>query len=178
MEPTNSKTKILWITRTGMMIALLIAGQAASAPIGNQLITGSIVNFVLFSSAMIFGWKSGITVGILSPLFAAIFGIAPPFPIIIPFIAAGNAVQVIVWNIAVNKSNNIRRQFISVVLASVAKFAVLYGGIIMFVAPILLGLPPASPIYWAFSFPQLITALIGGTAALGLLRCLPANQYT
>jgi len=166
----DTRGKIIWITRTAMFIALLIVMQAVTAPLGNTLITGSLVNMMLAVSVIFGGLWSGIAVAFISPFFASIFGIAPPFPVIIPFIAVGNAALVVVWYFV--SKLNFRRQWVSLVaamtLGAVAKFLVLYVGVTLIVVPIILGLPEpqASVISGVFSFPQLITALIGGATAL------------
>ena len=166
----DTRGKIIWITRTAMFIALLIVMQAVTAPLGNTLITGSLVNMMLAVSVIFGGLWSGIAVAFISPFFASIFGIAPPFPVIIPFIAVGNAALVVVWYFV--SKLNFRRQWVSLVaamtLGAVAKFLVLYVGVTLIVVPIILGLPEpqALVISGVFSFPQLITALIGGATAL------------
>ena len=164
----NISNKVLWITRTAIMIALLIVLQAATAPLGNQFITGSIVNCILFVSVMMFGLPSGLAVSILSPFFASLFGIGPAFPIIIPFIGMGNGALVLVWHLIAGSKDNIIHRATGIIAAAIAKFAVLYIGIVMFVAPLILELPPQAPIYLMFSFPQLITALIGGGIAFAI----------
>ena len=165
----DTRGKIIWITRTAMFIALLIVMQAVTAPLGNTLITGSLVNMMLAVSVIFGGLWSGIAVAFISPFFASVFGIAPPFPVIIPFIAAGNGALVIVWYFV--SKLNFQKLWVSLaamILGAVAKFLVLYVGVTMLVVPIILGLPEpqASVISGVFSFPQLITALIGGTTAL------------
>jgi len=164
----NISNKVLWITRTAIMIALLIVSQAVTAPLGNQFITGSIVNLVLFVSTMMFGLTSGLAVAVLSPFFASFFGIGPAFPIIIPFIGLGNAALVLVWHLVVKRRDDMAFRIIGVALAAFAKFLVLYVGIVMIVAPVILELPPVAPIYVMFSFPQLITALVGGALSLAV----------
>ena len=58
--------KILWITETAMMLALLIclqwAGSFVPNPLLKQLITGSFVNCILAVTALLIGMRSGITV--------------------------------------------------------------------------------------------------------------------
>ena len=70
------RKKVLWITETALMLALLVALQAVTKPLG-QLVTGSCVNGVLAIAALLVGMSSGITVALLSPVFAFLFGIAP-----------------------------------------------------------------------------------------------------
>ena len=70
------KKKALWITETAVMLALLIAMQALTKPMG-QLVTGSAVNAVLAVTVLMRGLSSGLTVALISPVFAYLFGIAP-----------------------------------------------------------------------------------------------------
>lgn len=53
---------------------------------------------------------------------------------------------------------------VATIIGAVAKFGVLYLSIVQFVVPVLLKMPApkAAMVSGAFSFPQLITALIGG----------------
>jgi len=164
--------KALWITQTAVMLALLITFQAATGPLGNQFITGSLVNMVLFITVMMFGVYSGIIVAVLSPFMAFVFGIGPAFPIILPFISLGNAVLVLAWHFVAHKKGTMLFSTIGVAAGAIAKFAVLYVGIVLIVAPNVLGLPPAAPIYWMFSIPQLITASIGGAISLAVVPAL------
>ena len=50
----EQKNRILRITRTAVLIALLVVLQAALMPLNNSLITGSIVNLLLIISVMTF----------------------------------------------------------------------------------------------------------------------------
>ncbi|MCL2696169.1 MAG: hypothetical protein FWE69_07580, partial [Clostridiales bacterium] len=89
----NVKVKIFWITRTGAMLALLIAVQAFTRPAG-QFVTGSCVNLILALAVLAGGFWCGLTVALLSPFFAFLAGIGPILPVV-PAIAAGNAVYVL-----------------------------------------------------------------------------------
>lgn len=52
------RKKILWITETAMLLALLVALQGITAGLGNQFITGSCVNLVLAVAALMVGpWR-------------------------------------------------------------------------------------------------------------------------
>lgn len=72
----NKKT--LWITETAVMIALLVALQWATKPLG-QFVTGSCVNLVLGVSVLVGGLWCGLTVALVSPFFAFLLGIGPAF---------------------------------------------------------------------------------------------------
>jgi hypothetical protein len=164
----DNKNKILWITRTTIFIALLIVLQAATVSFGNILITGSIVNFMLIISVMTCGLTSGLTVAVISPVMAKFLGIGPLWSLI-PFIASGNVVLILLWHIIGNRNTGSGHTayIAALVCAAVAKFLVLYIGIVKIAVPMFLGLPEQQSAILSnmFSIPQLITALIGGALA-------------
>ncbi len=169
------KKRTLWITRTAIFIALLIVLQAATAPLGNVFITGAIVNMLLIISVMTCGFASGFSVAVISPVIAKLIGIGPLW-ILIPFIAAGNIMLVLLWHFVGNRKVKHRyaAYIAALITAAIAKFFVLYVGIVQIAVPLLLGLPEqqAKVISNMFSFTQLITALSGGIIAVMILPSL------
>ena len=166
--------KIRWITETAIMLAALVTLQALTKPMG-QLVTGSCVNAVLGISALMGGLSCGIVVALVSPVLAFLLGIAPQI-LTVPAIMAGNGVYVVLLALLADGSGkNLVRQAAAWLLAAAAKFAVLYIVVVKLIcgvfsenllaagtlkAPMLKALPAT------FSWPQLITALIGGAVAL------------
>lgn len=166
--------KILWITETAVMLALLVALQAITKPMG-QLVTGSFVNAVLAVTVLVAGLYSGITVAVISPVLAYLLGIAPQI-LTVPAIMIGNCVFVtLLYYIAGKDSKRIIRQIVAWIVAAACKFAALYTIVVWLIcgalaeallasgalkAPMLKALPAT------FSWPQLVTALIGGAVAL------------
>ena len=136
------KNTIRWITRTAVFIALLIVLQMATAPLGNILITGSLVNLLLIISVMTCGLASGLSVAVISPVMAKLLGIGPLWSLI-PFIAAGNIALVLLWHFIGNRQ--IGRKYtsaiIALIFAAAAKFLVLYIGIVRITIPVFLSLP-------------------------------------
>ena len=171
----TNKKRILWITHTALFIALLIVLQAATAPMGNILITGTIVNLLLIVSVMTCGVASGFSVAVISPILAKFFGIGPLW-VLIPFIAAGNIALILIWYAIGNKKTGKKyaSYITALVAAAAAKFAVLYIGIVQIAVPLLLGLPgpQAAMVSKMFSFPQLFTAAAGGIIAVMILPSL------
>lgn len=169
------RSNVLWITRTGVFIALLIVMQAVTAGLSNQLITGSIVNLILIVSVMTCGMATGLSVGVISPIVAKFFNIGPLWTII-PFIIIANCVFVLLWYIIGHQ--NVKSKKLSYVLAllvaSLSKFLTLYYGIVKFAIPMLLDIPEtkAAVLSNMFSVPQLVTALIGGALAIVILPIL------
>ena len=177
MEKTHRK--IQWITETALMVALLIVLQWLTKPLG-QLVTGSCVNAVLAVSALLCGMSSGLTVALLSPVFAYLFGIAPQI-LTVPVIMLGNACYVALLKLLQADHKQLWRGAVALVAAAVSKFAVLFSlvnfGICGILADGLLekGLlkkPMLTMLPATFSTPQLVTALIGGAVALLLVPVL------
>lgn len=160
----KSNNRVLWISNTAVFIALLIVLQAAITPLGNPLITGSIVNMLLIISVMVCGLSSGVCVAILSPVAAKFFGIGPLISII-PLIALGNLISVLIWYFLGNQK---KHDMYALLSGALAKYLVLYISIVKFAVPVLLQLPEkqAFIISNMFSISQLITALLGGILAL------------
>ena len=118
--------KVQWITETAVMLALLVALQALTKPMG-QLVTGSFVNTVLAVAVLVAGLYSGMVVAFVSPVLAYLLGIAPQI-LTVPAIMVGNTVFVVLlFYIASKDSRKLLRQILAWVSAAVAKFAVLYG---------------------------------------------------
>jgi hypothetical protein len=166
---------IFWITRTAVLVALLIIMQAVTSVFGNTLVTGSIVNLILIVSVMTSGLLTGISVAAISPICAKLLGIGP-FWSLIPIIIIGNIVLVLIWHFIGNhKFSKTNLSYIfAMVAAAVFKFLVLYIGIVQILIPFFLKLkePQASVLSNMFSVLQLFTALIGGTLALIILPVL------
>lgn len=165
--------KILWITRTGVLIALLITLQWATAgtsAFAGQYITGSCVNAVLATAALIGGLWSGVVVAVLSPFCAFLLGIGPQLIQIVPCIALGNLVFVVCmyfWN--GRRARSVLLQACGLLVSAAAKFAVLYTAVVLVLIPVMgdaLKEKQVATFTTMFSWPQLVTALIGGTVAL------------
>ncbi len=165
--------KTLWITRTALMLSLLIVLQWLTKPLG-QLVTGSCVNGVLALTALLAGLGSGVTVAVLSPIFAYLFGIAPNL-VMVPAIMAGNAAFVLVLHLVRGDGKSVWKQVAAWFVSAVSKFAVLYFLVTMVICGVasetllergVLKAPMLTMLPTMFTWPQLITALIGGAVAL------------
>lgn len=165
--------KILRITETAVMLALLLALQVLTKPMG-QLVTGSFVNAVLAVTVLMTGLWSGIAVAIVSPVAAYLLGIAPQI-LTVPVIMVGNTVFVVLLHCLSG------RRLLAWLVAAVSKFAVLYTAVVWLICGVLaekllasgtLKTPMLSVLTATFSWPQLITALIGGGVALLIVPAL------
>ena len=166
--------KIRWITETAVMLALLVCLQALTKPMG-QLVTGSCVNTVLAVAALVGGLNCGLVVALCSPVLAYLLGIAPQI-LTVPAIMVGNTVFVVLLSWLADKTGkNLVRQVIAWVAAAAAKFSALYAIVVWLICGVLsenllasgtLKAPMLKALPATFSWPQLITALIGGAVAL------------
>jgi hypothetical protein len=173
-EDFTLKTKIYWIAKTAMFIALLVALQAVTSmsvpPPAKQFVTGSCVNLILILSAVIGGVSSGTVVALISPVMAAALGVAGRWELV-PFIALGNLVLVLIWGIIckLKTKNEFIPMGVSLVAGSLLKFAVLFVTVNQIAIPLVLkmeaGSKPALAISAQFGIAQLITAVIGGVVA-------------
>ena len=171
--------KLRWITETAIMLALLVSLQALTKGFG-QLVTGSCVNAILAITVLVSGLSSGLTVALISPVLAFLLGIAPQI-LTVPAIMVGNSVYVVLLYLIVGKSNNVVRKVIAWVVAAAAKFAALYAIVVGLICGVLadglmaagtLKEPMLKALPATFSWPQLITALIGGAVALLIVPVL------
>ena len=140
----NKKT--LWITETAVMIALLVALQWATKPLG-QFVTGSCVNAVLAVIVLIAGLGSGIVVAVLSPVLAYLL--------------------VVILHLLASRDKIAARSYLAVAVGAVTKFLALWLLIVKLVLPTLgLAEKQVAAISASFSWPQLVTAAIGGVLAV------------
>ena len=160
------KSKTRWITETAIMLAMLVILQAVTKSAG-QLVTGSCVNAVLAVSTLLSGCSSGLTVALLSPFVAFALGIGPQLLPIVPAIALGNAVYVLLLSRLCGRKPPMWRCCLAVAGSAGAKFLTLYLVVVKLLCSILpLKQPQIATFSTMFAWPQLITALIGGAAAL------------
>jgi hypothetical protein len=177
----NTVRHTVILARTAAFLALLISYQAATAPIGSTLLTGSGVNLILAVTTVVCGLGPGFFVAAFSPVLARLLGIGPQLWELIPFIAAGNAVFVTVWFSVAwlftkklghgTGKPSVFAYLPACVLSAAAKFLTLFLGVVKLAVPMILELPEkqAAAISAMFSVPQLFTALIGGFIAASTL---------
>ena len=114
--------KVLWITETAVLLALLIVLQWVTKPLG-QIVTGSCVNAVLAVTALLVGISGGLTVALISPVCAYLLGIAPNL-VAVPAIMVGNTVFVLLLKLLCGKA--LWQQILAWLAAAVGKFGTLY----------------------------------------------------
>ena len=182
------KSPAYWVTRTALGVALVVVAQllgkvipAGAAIVGpfsaTQLVTGSLVNCVLFVFTATTGIWSGVAIGILSSILASLVGVGPAIPAVTPVIACGNAVLAVVFGLLHGKEWSFPRWAASAVAAAAVKCAFLWV-CVPFVLGLLSGVPEkqVAAVSVMFSWPQGVTALIGGVLAMLVLPRLRKSK--
>jgi len=152
--------QIRWVTRTALLFALVIVIQMLGMP---QLVTGPLVNMVLFLATFLEGIGSGVVIGFFTPWVAFSRGILPSPPMI-PFIMIGNALLVVIFGIFRTKPG-VTREIAGIVVSALAKYLFLSQSV-----NFLVEIP--GPVAKAMQVPQLVTALLGGALAFVLEKLL------
>jgi hypothetical protein len=153
------------LTRTNLITLIILLGVATAAPlIGNQFITGTIVNASLLISVSMLGIGGGLLIAIVPSTIALATGLLPVvLAPMIPFIILGNALLVSAFAYLGNKN-----YWLGVVTGSLLKFIFLTG-ITTIVLDIIIHKSIASNLAYMLSWPQLVTALAGSFLAYGFL---------
>lgn len=158
-----------FITRTAIILALTILFQSIGRiiPLGqmNQFVTGSLVNACLLIAAASTGIWGGAAVSLLAPFGAILTGAAVPLPFA-PFIAVGNFILVLMFIIFKKK------HIFGIASGAVLKFGFLFAAINLFVSILKMPSAKANLMIIAFSWPQLVTAVIGGAIAMLVMKAL------
>lgn len=163
------KRRILWITRTAVLLALLLGAQFATRSLG-QLVTGSCVNTILAVAALTCGLWSAAAIALLSPWLAFLLGIGPQLVPIVPMICVGNVLYVLLlWLLAGKGSLPLWRRIAALLAASCAKALSLYLLVVQLLCHVLtLSDKQIANFTAMFSWAQLVTALLGGALALAI----------
>lgn len=155
------KTKM--ITQSGLLLAIALAIQSLHLP---TIITGSIINAVLITSAVYPGIWSSILIGCITPLAALGLGIVHPVTApLVPVIMGANATLGIVFHL-LRKRNN----YIALFGAALAKYLVFYIALNYLIEILNMKFP--APMVAAFQLPQLLTAIIGGVIGVTVVKKL------
>lgn len=148
-------------------IALLVTVGAIAPFAHNQLVTGTIVNATLFLSVLFFGFRKAAVVAIAPSMITFAIGLFPAaMAFFIPYIIMSNLLLMGMCASAAKLPHAFR-----IALAAGAKFALLFSMSHLFVIGFM-GQSASSAFATAMSFPQLITALLGGLIAMGAAKLL------
>ena len=164
---------VIFIARTAILLALAVLFQSLRLfiPIPaavDQYLVGSLV-MCLVVAAVIVGIQGGLIVAVLTPVIAFLQNVLAN-PVLVPFVALGNAAIVVVAALLYK-----RNKYVSIILGALSKFIVLYITVVHIAIPVLLGnMPPQMKELMSlrFSWPQLVTALVGSWLAVMVLPLL------
>jgi hypothetical protein len=172
------------VVRTALLLAITLIFQQLRLLIGNSLpstiIIGSLVNLTIVVAAGTVGWRGSVVIAILSPVVALLEGHLP-LPVLVPFVAAGNIVIAVVFELIERHKSVPALQWTAAIVSSAAKTAALYALVVLLFVGVMLpgmGLPAqkvtamTTTLAVSFSWPQLITALIGSAVAIPVINRL------
>lgn len=164
------------LTRSALLLALAIVMQILGRvyPGISQLVVGSTVNAILIICLLVNDVSWAVLVGALTPILAWSLGQLPqPLGPIIPIIALGNATFVVVLHLIRKiSSNGLFTDIPGIILAALCKFVVIYLGSKLVLQLFTLSKIAVTLASKLMGVSQLITALIGGFAALILMEIL------
>jgi len=164
MEEAKSIQTNKKIALYAVQFVLFVAIVTIAPLIKQQFIVGPIVNAVLFISTATLGTAAAIMVGLVPSVIALSVGLLPAILApVIPFIMISNALLVTVF--AILRKRNFA---LGVIAASVVKYLFLYSTSSVVIS-LLLKKEVASSVAQMMSWPQLVTALLGGVLAWGFL---------
>ncbi|MFA6437498.1 MAG: ECF transporter S component [Candidatus Paceibacterota bacterium] len=162
LDKTLAKTVI---AKSIVFSVFLSVATILPALIHQQFITGPIINAILFASTIILGRESAIIIGLIPSLIALSFGLlSPALAPIVPFIMMSNALLVMIFG-AFRKKN----YWIGMIFASILKFVFLFVTSSI-VINLLLKKEVATKVAQIMSWPQLITAIMGGIIAFLIIK--------
>ena len=154
--------------------AILLIAVAVIVPLFHyQPITGPIVNAVLFISVALLGLPTALFICLIPSVIALAIGLLPPvLAPMIPFIMISNALLIIVFNWLKDKN-----YWLGIILSSGLKFIFLFSTSSI-VINLLLNKAVATKVAIMMSWPQLITALVGGVLAYLFLRIFNVGRIS
>lgn len=182
--PSKNKKVIVWVSEAALLLALLVVVQLStfavpkSVPILGQLFAGSLVNMVLIVGVGSVGFSGTAVPAVLSPVLAFAIG-QMPFPQMIPVVAIGNlAIVSTVWPFLRSTSSvkdpGIGRSILGVAVGAAVKTLFLWGATVWLMVPVFFAgkNAAAQKLSLMFSWPQAVTAVIGGILALLVLPAI------
>jgi len=163
-----TETKTLILRKANLFYFSILLSLAVFAPLLKfQLVSGSLVNAVLFISTVILGLEGSLLIGLVPSLIALGIGLLPSvLAPMIPFIVTSNAILVLTFNFLRK-----RNYWLGIISASFLKFLFLFGTsslMIELFSKKEIAFKAASMMSWL----QLFTALSGGLIAYFVLRII------
>lgn len=165
----NTRTIAFPTARHRLSLLVLFAAitLAPLTMVHAQWLTGPLVNTMLLLTCALVGPVEAVILGLLPSTLALASGLLPlPLAPTIPFIMIGNALYIAAFHYAGKK------QVLGVLLGSAIKYLFLFFAARLLLAP-LIASSALPALFMMLGTAQLVTALIGGVLALGILTFLP-----
>lgn len=168
MEQSISLNKtLLRSSQFALVLALILFAPL----IGNQFVTGTIVNASLLASVVIFGLPGALLLCFIPSVVSLFAGLLPwVMAPMIPFIIMGNIL--LVWVFDLLRRRNF---FLGVVPGALLKFSFLFLTS-NYLVHFFVKEAVASKIAAMMSWPQLVTALLGGVVAYAIINKMQKND--
>ena len=163
---TLTKVNISYALKFLVLLSIATAGPLVG--IHSQWITGPIVNATLILAVYLVGARGALLIGILPSTIALSSGLLPAvLAPMIPFIIIGNSLLILVVDWFKNNSN----YWLGLLCGASAKYfllALTSGVVIHLIAKQALALTVSQMMSW----PQFVTAVLGGVLALGVMKIM------
>jgi hypothetical protein len=180
----NKTTQL--IVRTALLLALCVAFQSIRIFIGNTIISviiiGSLVNLCLYLSVKTVGIFGAAFISIVAPIVSLFQGHLPFFQMVF-VVAIGNLIlSVVFWLFTIKDS--LKLDIIGIIVASIVKFVALFASVNYIIIPMLINIKEIqgkvniikTGLLINFSWPQIVTALIGGLLLLSIMPALKMSK--
>jgi hypothetical protein len=168
MEEQEDIISLDWklVATKTFQLSIFVALAVVAPYFGNQLITGSIVNALLFISVSILGLEYALLLCFIPSLISIYTGLLPlALAQMIPFIMTGNALLILVFY-KLKKKNF----WLGAVLAAFIKFIFIWSVGMLLANSVLHGISKAVTLM--ISWPQLATAIAGAAIAFLFLKII------
>lgn len=161
------------MTRMALLLALMIVFQSLRLlipvpPFVSVFVIGSLVNACLLIAVEMAGWRLALLPAIVAPVVAYMQQLLP-LPVLIVPIAAANGAYVLGYKALVEYS-----RLSAVVLATAAKFVIVYVSVAWLLKYIALPEKLAAMLTMTLGWPQIVTGLFGGMICLVMRKRLQA----
>ncbi|HMM21837.1 MAG TPA: hypothetical protein PKA10_14055 [Selenomonadales bacterium] len=163
------------LTRTALIVALTLVFQSLRLvipllPVMSTFLIGSLVNACLLVALETVGLSAAMAVALIAPVAAYLQQLLP-VPVFIVPVAAGNVILVLIFRALIAKG-----RWAAIGVAALGKTAFLYGAFAWLLSFIQINPKMAAGILAVMSWPQFVTALLGGLLATLAVKRLKAWQ--
>jgi len=157
------RTLVIDLTKFALLLSIAVVAPL----IRQQIVTGTIVNAVLFISVVSLGVRGAVLIALVPSIFSLSVGLLPAaLAPMIPFIMVSNIILVLIFDLLRKK-----KYWAGMISAGFLKFVFLTS-VSFVVINLLLKKEIAQQVAVMMSWPQLLTALAGGVIAYLVLKSL------